>query len=195
VPLGGCLQHQALACFTVHARRMLAARTGARPHQRSLLASEPHHSPALPAGEAAALAALQGDKGFLSDARLGLYASKRNDPCVPQALSGLSPYLHYGQLSAQRAALEAAKLRSKHKEAVESFLEELVVRRWVASVCVGGSGGEGGYVGGCSVLHCLPSCCAACLLLLHGWWMATLDDWLGGCAACWLLVASHMLPE
>lgn len=43
-----------------------------------------------------------------------------------QALSNLSPWLHYGQLSAQRAALEAAKLRTKHKESVEGFLEELV---------------------------------------------------------------------
>lgn len=47
----------------------------------------------------------------------------------PQALSNLSPWLHFGQLAPQRAALEAAKLRGKHKAAVESFLEELVVRR------------------------------------------------------------------
>jgi deoxyribodipyrimidine photo-lyase len=46
-----------------------------------------------------------------------------------QALSNLSPYLHYGQLAPQRAALEAAKLRGKYKASVESFLEELVVRR------------------------------------------------------------------
>lgn len=122
------------------------------------LASEPHQPPAPPAGEAAALAALQGDKGFLTDARLGLYASKRNDPCVPQALSGLSPYLHYGQLSAQRAALEAAKLRSKHKEAVESFLEELVVRRW-------GCGGGVGWLARCSLLQ-YGTCLAA---VLGGW--------------------------
>ena len=30
-----------------------------------------------------------------------------------QALSNLSPYIHYGQLSAQRIALQAAKHRSK----------------------------------------------------------------------------------
>jgi deoxyribodipyrimidine photo-lyase len=30
-----------------------------------------------------------------------------------QALSNLSPYLHYGQISPQRAALEASKHRSK----------------------------------------------------------------------------------
>jgi hypothetical protein len=35
--------------------------------------------------------------------------------CAPQALSNLSPWLHFGQLGAQRAALEAAKHRAKHK--------------------------------------------------------------------------------
>ena len=58
-----------------------------------------------------------------------MYADKRNDPCVQGARSGLSPYLHYGHLAPQRAALEAAKKKSQFKEAVESFLEELVVRR------------------------------------------------------------------
>jgi deoxyribodipyrimidine photolyase len=43
-----------------------------------------------------------------------------------QALSNLSPWLHFGQLAPQRAALEAAKLRAKHRESVEGFLEELV---------------------------------------------------------------------
>jgi hypothetical protein len=43
-----------------------------------------------------------------------------------QAISNLSPWLHFGQLSPQRAALEAAKLRGKHRESVEGFLEELV---------------------------------------------------------------------
>lgn len=65
------------------------------------------------AGEDAALRALSGSAGFLSTERLGLYDTKRNDPAVPKALSGLSPYLHYGQLAPQRAALEAAKHRDK----------------------------------------------------------------------------------
>lgn len=43
-----------------------------------------------------ALQALAGDKGFLSKARLARYDEKRNDPTVPDALSGLSPYLHFG---------------------------------------------------------------------------------------------------
>ncbi|PNW75594.1 hypothetical protein CHLRE_12g533000v5 [Chlamydomonas reinhardtii] len=83
-------------------------------------------------GEEAALEALTGPRGFLSPARLSLYDTKRNDPATPSALSGLSPYLHFGQLAPQRAALEAAKHRAKYKAAVESYLEELVVRRELA---------------------------------------------------------------
>lgn len=82
-------------------------------------------------GEDAAHLALTGPEGFLSPQRIGLY-EKRNDPSIGKALSHLSPYLHYGQLAAQRAALEAAKFRLKHKGAMESFLEELVVRRELA---------------------------------------------------------------
>ncbi|GFH19611.1 photolyase/cryptochrome alpha/beta domain-containing protein, partial [Haematococcus lacustris] len=82
-------------------------------------------------GEAAARAALDGPAGFLSPARLALYAAKRNDPNA-QALSNMSPYLHYGQIAPARAALEAAKHRARYKEAVEGFLEELVVRRELA---------------------------------------------------------------
>lgn len=77
-------------------------------------------------GEEAALQALS---NFLTKGRLSKYADKRNDPCIPDALSNLSPYLHFGQLSPQRAALEATKNKSIHKASVESFLEELVVRR------------------------------------------------------------------
>ncbi|GBF93049.1 CPD photolyase [Raphidocelis subcapitata] len=83
-------------------------------------------------GEDGGLDALTGEKGFLSPARLALYEAKRNDPGEPQALSNLSPWLHFGQLSAQRAALEAAKHRTKHKASVDGFLEELVVRRELA---------------------------------------------------------------
>jgi deoxyribodipyrimidine photo-lyase len=81
-------------------------------------------------GETSARAALDGPGGFLDPARLALYDSKRNDPGVPSALSGLSPWLHFGQLAPQRAALEAwARRRGPRRAAVDSFLEELVVRR------------------------------------------------------------------
>jgi deoxyribodipyrimidine photo-lyase len=82
-------------------------------------------------GEAAARAAVDGPEGFLSAKRLATYAAKRNDPAVA-ALSNLSPYLHYGHVAPQRVALEAAKHRAKHKDSVEGFLEELVVRRELA---------------------------------------------------------------
>jgi len=51
----------------------------------------------------------------------------RNDP-NRHAQSDLSPYLHFGQLSAQRVALEVGKSDAP-AEAKSSFLEELVVRR------------------------------------------------------------------
>ncbi len=58
---------------------------------------------------------------------------ERNDPNA-DAVSGLSPYLHFGQLAPQRAALEVARVaaRGKAREPGESFLEELVVRRELA---------------------------------------------------------------
>uniref|UniRef100_A0A061RV60 Deoxyribodipyrimidine photo-lyase n=1 Tax=Tetraselmis sp. GSL018 TaxID=582737 RepID=A0A061RV60_9CHLO len=77
-------------------------------------------------GEDAAARAL---RDFLSPARLRSYDTERNNPAKPGALSGLSPYFHFGQLAPQRAAIEAAKHRSSHSKSVESFLEESVVRR------------------------------------------------------------------
>lgn len=51
----------------------------------------------------------------------------RNDP-NRRVQSDLSPYLHFGQLSAQRTALEVMKSGTQ-EEAKSGFLEELVVRR------------------------------------------------------------------
>jgi deoxyribodipyrimidine photo-lyase len=55
------------------------------------------------------------------------YASQRNDPNL-NAQSGLSPYLHFGMVSAQRVAVEvdASSTSPSDKDA---FLEELIVRR------------------------------------------------------------------
>jgi deoxyribodipyrimidine photo-lyase len=58
---------------------------------------------------------------------LEFYDERRNDPGA-NAQSGLSPYLHFGQISAQRVALEAEKY-DRHLPSQESFLEELIVRR------------------------------------------------------------------
>ena len=58
------------------------------------------------------------------------YAERRNNPNV-DALSNLSPYLHFGQISAQAVAYraQASDMSPNDKEA---FLEELVVRRELA---------------------------------------------------------------
>lgn len=83
-------------------------------------------------GEAAAKEVLMGNKnGFLTK-RLKNYSTDRNNPSKPKALSGLSPYLHFGQISAQRCALEARNVRSLSPQAVDAFLEELIVRRELA---------------------------------------------------------------
>ncbi|KAK9808374.1 hypothetical protein WJX73_008417 [Symbiochloris irregularis] len=78
-------------------------------------------------GQAAAWKALE---AFVSSKeRIGIFDAKRNDPNQPKALSGLSPYIHFGQLSMQAAALEAIKHKSKFRSGVDAFLEEAVVRR------------------------------------------------------------------
>lgn len=59
--------------------------------------------------------------------KLENYAQNRNNP-VLDSLSNLSPYLHFGQISAQRIALEIEKTVTD-KESAEAFLEELIVRR------------------------------------------------------------------
>jgi deoxyribodipyrimidine photo-lyase len=69
-------------------------------------------------------------KSFISS-RLDTYHTHRNDPTLP-GVSGLSPYLHFGQLSAQRVALEVSAAHDAPKEAREAFLEELIVRRELA---------------------------------------------------------------
>lgn len=48
-------------------------------------------------------AALKAVDAFINE-RLKIYAEKRNDPNL-HACSDLSPYLHFGHLSAQRMAL------------------------------------------------------------------------------------------
>jgi len=74
-------------------------------------------------GEKAAMKMFQ---KFL-DEKLDGYDEKRNDPNEDD-LSNLSPYLHYGMISAQRIAFETDKLR-RAPEDRKSFLEELIVRR------------------------------------------------------------------
>ncbi|ACV68609.1 deoxyribodipyrimidine photo-lyase [Desulfohalobium retbaense] len=62
---------------------------------------------------------------------LSAYAEKRNDPTAG-AVSGLSPYLHFGQIAPQRVALMARDANWAPAESREGFLEELVIRRELA---------------------------------------------------------------
>lgn len=55
------------------------------------------------------------------------YDEDRNDPNA-NALSNLSPYLHFGQISAQRVVLELSK-KLGEINVNDSFFEEIVVRR------------------------------------------------------------------
>jgi deoxyribodipyrimidine photo-lyase len=71
-------------------------------------------------------AALRKMKDFMKNG-LSLYGAKRNDPSQG-GQSDLSPYLHFGQLSAQRTVLESLQTNA-HKDSREGFLEELIVRR------------------------------------------------------------------
>lgn len=59
------------------------------------------------------------------------YARHRNEPSA-RATSGLSPYLHFGQISALEVALAARDSAQEHKLIADEFLEELIVRRELA---------------------------------------------------------------
>lgn len=84
-------------------------------------ASAPSGRPA-PGGKAGAKALA----AFVAK-RLARYDAERNDP-LAGAVSGLSPYLHFGQLAPRRVALEVAASGAPDA-AKEAFLEELIVRR------------------------------------------------------------------
>ncbi|MHC1704459.1 MAG: deoxyribodipyrimidine photo-lyase [Tenuifilaceae bacterium] len=55
------------------------------------------------------------------------YSTRRNDP-NENGQSNLSPYLHFGQISAQRIAIEVMKSATPNDDKAV-FLEELIVRR------------------------------------------------------------------
>ncbi len=75
------------------------------------------------------VAGMQVAREFI-DSRSDGYADKRNDP-NSNALSNLSPYLHFGQISAQVVAYLAQE-SDMRRDDKETFLEELVVRRELA---------------------------------------------------------------
>ena len=59
--------------------------------------------------------------------KLESYSEFRNDP-TKDAQSNLSPYLHFGQISAQRIVLNIEKLQARN-ESINSFLDELIIRK------------------------------------------------------------------
>lgn len=56
------------------------------------------------------------------------YAEDRNQPAA-HATSNMSPYLHFGHISALDLALQVQSYASEHGYACEEYLEELIVRR------------------------------------------------------------------
>lgn len=77
-------------------------------------------------GEKAARDALE----YFIQNKLTAYDMERNDP-FRNAQSNLSPYLHFGQISAQRVALEVVRSGANDRNK-DAFLEELIVRRELA---------------------------------------------------------------
>lgn len=62
--------------------------------------------------------------------QLAVYDAARNDPNAG-GQSNLSPYLHFGQIAAQRVALTVQR-HDRNLKSQEAFLEELIVRRELA---------------------------------------------------------------
>ena len=157
VPFHEVDAHNVVPCWLASPKREFAARTF-RPKVERLLVDWLHEFPRLrphphpwpgpsgPPDVAAALrrlapdpsvppvswvapgerAARRGLAAFLRK-RLAGYDARRNDP-TRDGQSGLSPWLHFGQLSAQRVAL-AARAASAPDADRAAFLEELIVRR------------------------------------------------------------------
>ena len=62
------------------------------------------------------------------DERLNDYGERSNDPNA-DVTSDLSPYLHFGQISAQRVALEVEAKHGTRRNTKEAFLEQLIIRK------------------------------------------------------------------
>ena len=73
------------------------------------------------------LAGIKNLQDFIQN-RLKTYDSERNDP-NKNALSNMSPWYHFGQVSVQRCMLEVKKYASKCSNSVKALMEETIVRR------------------------------------------------------------------
>jgi deoxyribodipyrimidine photo-lyase len=81
----------------------------------------------FPGGRRAALARLN----YFLEHGLARYAKYNREPSA-DATSHLSPYLHFGHISALEIALAVRAYAAEHKLIVPEFLEELIVRRELA---------------------------------------------------------------
>jgi deoxyribodipyrimidine photo-lyase len=63
--------------------------------------------------------------------KLRRYADGRNEPSE-NVTSQMSPYLHFGQISALEIALRVSEYAKEHKLIANEYLEELIVRRELA---------------------------------------------------------------
>ncbi|QRI42925.1 putative photolyase [Cheloniid poxvirus 1] len=63
--------------------------------------------------------------------KLAMYESDHNNPTC-EALSNLSPWLHFGHISAQRVVLETMKYKTIYPKSVGVFLDEIIIRRELA---------------------------------------------------------------
>eukprot|EP00457_Paulinella_chromatophora_P001243 gb/GEZN01001245.1/.p1 GENE.gb/GEZN01001245.1/~~gb/GEZN01001245.1/.p1 ORF type:complete len:904 (-),score=106.31 gb/GEZN01001245.1/:424-3135(-) len=60
--------------------------------------------------------------------RMRIFADKNNDPTA-EALSNLSPYLHFGQIAPQRTLLEVEANRNISEDGADAFIEQNLIRR------------------------------------------------------------------
>jgi deoxyribodipyrimidine photo-lyase len=67
---------------------------------------------------------------FLTE-NLRRYAAGRNEPAA-RSTSGMSPYLHFGQIASLEVALAVKSYAEQHKLLAAEYLEELIVRRELA---------------------------------------------------------------
>jgi deoxyribodipyrimidine photo-lyase len=86
-----------------------------------------HPSPDFPGGRKAAMKRLH---VFLEE-RLSRYPALKNEPSA-HVSSDLSPYLHFGHISALEVALAARDFAAEHQMMADEFLDELIVRRELA---------------------------------------------------------------
>jgi len=68
---------------------------------------------------------------YFLENNLKRYAARRNEP-AEHATSGMSSYLHFGQISSFEIALAVKEYAARHKLIAQEYLEELIVRRELA---------------------------------------------------------------